>query len=185
VKRHKPVTKKLVRKYFGEDAKIRGFDGSYRVTTPTGGEVVTSSKGMRLITGGDDTYRAMILLIGECWGKGTAGPGSREFMLGAMAHGEACGVPIRPNFKSRGAVFARWFVFIIILLIGFGIGGGQQDSSIPFATVVVAVLTVAAMARSAKREDQRKAEELGFHYPRIHGLSRAASREDAEQKGWL
>jgi len=177
------VTKDLVKKYFGRDAKIRGFGGNYRVTTPTGGEAIISSKNMRLLAGGEDAYRAMVLLIGECWGTGVAYEGSREFMLGMMAHGEACGVPIRPEFKSRG-VFARWLVFIVILVIGFGIGGGK-DPSILFSSVVIAALIVAVMGRSAKREAQRKAEELGFHYPRIHGLSRAASHEEAARRGWL
>src|SRR6185437_5085475 len=111
-RKHKPVTKALIRQFFGNDAKVHGFAGRYRVTTPTGGEVSITPGKMKLIYGGDDVYRAMTLLIGECWGHGKAS-GSREYLLASVAHGEAWGVNIQPNFRSKGATFARWFVALM------------------------------------------------------------------------
>ena len=51
-------------------------------------------------------------------------------------------------------------------------------------TLVAAAAIWSAMKRSAKREEQRKAEQLGFHYPRVHGMAGAASDDELERKGW-
>ena len=184
MKRHRPVTKDLIRKYFGRSAKILGFYGHYRVKTDSGGEVVISPNHAKIIFGGDDTYKALTLLMGECWGGAKASGGSREFMLGAMAHGEAWGVNIRPDYRDKGAAFARAVVFLLIVLVGFGLGAGKDAFGL-LVTVFMAVVVVAAMARSAKRKEQAQAEAMGFHYPRVQGSARFSDDEDLEKGGLL
>jgi hypothetical protein len=168
--------------YFGKSAKIRGFCGYYRITTPTGGEVVISPREIKLIFGGDDVYRAVTLLSRDKWGRATV-RGSREFMLGMMAHGEANNVNVRADHSNRGAAFARGFVFVCVVLVGLASGGAQNGATILF-TLCAAAAIWSAMKRSARREEQRKAEQLGFHYPRVHGTAGAASDGELERKGW-
>jgi hypothetical protein len=178
----KPISRNLIRKYFGKRAKIIGFGGYYRVTTPTGGEVVISPREIKLIFGGDDVYRAVTLLAGERWGRAKA-RGSREFMLGAVAHGEASGVNIQADHSDRLAPFVRGLVFVCIVVAGLAMGSAQNGSGVAI-TLCVAVGIWWAMKRSARREEQRKAEQLGFHYPRVQGTAGAASDDELERKGW-
>ena len=169
--------------YFGKGAKITGFGGHYRVTTPTGGEVLIKPNEFKLIFGGDDVYRACTLLSQQMWGSATV-RGSREFMLGMMAHGEANNVNVRADHSNRLAPFWRAFVFMCVVIVGLMLGGAR-DGSVLLFTLLVAVAIWMAMKRSAKREEQRKAEQLGFHYPRVQGTAGAASDEELERKGWV
>jgi hypothetical protein len=184
MKRYKRITKEMIRRYFGSGAKIRGGFGSWRVTTATGGEAVITQTKITLITGSDDVYRACVLLSGEAWGGGTARPGSREFMLGMMAHGEAWNVPIRPDHTKRGAGAKRFLVAFMIVIAALKIGIAQTDEGM-FLTLIFAGLVYLAMRQSAKRKARKEAEQMGYHYPRVQGTAGAASRDDLERKGWL
>lgn len=180
----KRITKALIRRYFGSDARVRGFCGHYRVTTRTGGEVMITQKRMKIVFGLDDTYRAVTLLAGECWGGGKIRPGSREFMLGMAAHGEAENVNIQPNFKKTSATIVRWCVAAFVLWLGIRVG--VDDTWVHAAGLVLGVVFIFEMMKqSARREEQRKAQEMGFHYPRVHGTAGAVSRDDLEREGWV
>jgi len=180
----KKITKDLIRKYYGPQAKIRGFGGHYRVKTPTGGEVLVRPNEIKILVGLDDVYRAAIRLAGECWGGARAANGSREFMLGCMLHGEAEGVNVYASFKDEWAGFRRFVVFVLIMLVGYAMGLEEVWPGIVFVGSIAACVW-GLMKRAATREERRKAEELGFHYPRVHGQSRSASREDAARQGWV
>jgi hypothetical protein len=185
MKRYKRITREMLRQCFGGGAKIRGgWFGAWRVTTDTGGEVVITQKRIRLITGTDDVYRACVLLIGAAWGGATAEHGSREFMLGMAAHGEAWGVPIRPDYTKRGAGAKRFLVALFIVLGGVKIGIAQTDEGMLF-TLAVAVAVYFFLRHGAKQEAQKEAEQMGYHYPRVQGTAGAASRDDLQRKGWL
>ncbi len=188
-RKEKPITRALVRKYFGKDAKIYGFDGWYRVTTPGGGLVrIGPGDRARLVYGGDDVYRALILLAGECWGGVKAGGnGSREFLLGAIAHGEALGVNVQPDFRDWKATLARWVVATLVCLFVCAVLGPDQPGD---AHGVIGLLVAGAvfflMKRKARREEQYKLETGGFHYPRgTSGASFADEDEDELRKGGL
>jgi hypothetical protein len=171
-RKRKPITRALIQKYFGKDAKVFGFAGHYRVTTPTGGEVTITSDKMKLVYGGDDVHRAMTLLIGECWGYGKAS-GSREYMLASVAHGEAWGVNIQPDFRNRGATFARWFMAVLVFCIAANLVPDESPVSIA-AVWLAAVGVFFLMKRKARREEQRKLETGGFTFPRqAHGAEYA------------
>jgi hypothetical protein len=172
-RKHKPVTKELIRHYFGRDAKIHGFAGHYRVTTPMGGEVSISPDKIKLIYGGDDVYRAVVLLIGHCWGSAKAGQGSREFMLASIAHGEAWGVNIQPDFSDEGSGLARWCVAFLVYIIGCAMLPKHSSDMGPFMVLLLAVAVFFVMGGSRKKE-QRKLETSGFIYPRqAHGAEYA------------
>lgn len=179
----KRITKDLIRTYFGRSAKVRGFGGHYRVKTPTGGEVVITPSNIKVIFGGDDVYRACTFLARDKWGCAKV-TGSREAMLGAVAHGEAWGVNVRADHSDPRAVSARVFVCLCIVGLGLAMGAGQDDSAL-LITLFVAVCVWALMKRSAQHAEQRRAEEMGFHYPRVHGTAGAASHDDAEREGWV
>jgi hypothetical protein len=183
--RYKRITKEMIRGYFGSSARIRatGF-GVWRVTTPTGGEVIITQQKIRFISGGDDVYQACTLLIGEAWGSCTAGPGSREFMLGMAAHGEAWGVPVRPDYTKPGAGAKRFLVAFLIVIAALKIGIAQTDEGM-FLTLVFAAIVCFAMRSSSRQQARKEAEQMGFHYPRVHGQGRGAAREDAARKGRL
>lgn len=181
-RKRKRITKELIRGYFGEDAQISWFS-PWRVKTLTGGEVVISQREIKVIFGTEDVYRAAMLLMGECWGTGVS-RGSNEFMLAAAMHGEAAGVPIRPDYGNRNAGLMQAVVFGLILFFGC-IMGAAHNSSALLLTLLVAVGVVAAMAQSAKREKQKKHEQMGFPYPRVYGSAGAARHEDAKKRGWL
>lgn len=169
----KPVTKELIRKHFGKDAKVSSFGGRYRVKTSTGAEVVISAKKMKLIYGGDDAYRAMTLLMGECWGSGKV-HGSREFMLAAVAHGEAWGVNIQPNFRNRGATFVRWCAATFVFAIGCMLLPDRGEYLDVLGVFLVCALVFRLMKCVARRDEQRKLETSGFIYPRqVHGAEYA------------
>jgi hypothetical protein len=178
----KRVTRELIREYFGRNARIRGFGGHYRVKTPTGGEVVVRPNKIKLIFGGEDTYKAVVLLSGYLWGHGVA-KGSREFMMGAVAHGEACGVNVRADHSDGWAVVRRIAAAIVLLLLGL-VWGARSDNPMMIATVLAIVCVWFVMKRKARREEQRRAEAMGFHYPRVHGAE-FADEEDLEKGGLL
>lgn len=183
--RYKRITKDMVRRYFGSAARIRsaGF-GAWRVTTPTGGEAIITQQRIRVLCNTEDVNQATVLLAGEAWGGGVAGPGSREFVLGTAAHGEAWGVPIRPDYSKPGAGAKRFLVVFFIVIAALKIGIAQTDVGM-FLTLVFAGIVYFAMRQSATQKARKEAEQMGFHYPRIHGRGRGASREGAARKGWL
>ena len=236
--KNRPINRDVIRTYFGKRAKIFGFGGYYRVTTPTGGEVVITPNHIRQVFGGEDIYRATALLAGRKWDHAKA-RGSREFMLGAVAHGEANGVDnvpfgdyavhdpamkphltraihdyffaksleklrpggvmalitsrytmdkqgdaIRADHSSREAAIVRGLVFVVIVVIGLLMGRAENWSGM-FIALGAAIVIRWVMKRIARREEQRKAEQMGFHYPRVHGTAGAASDDDLERKGWI
>ena len=148
--------------------------------------MMISPKGMKLVFGGDDVYRACTLLAGDRWGTAKVRGGSREFILGMMAHGEASGVAVRVDHSSRFATFMRRMVFLVLDRCGPGDGflAGWRSPPVPSPSAWRSCLWW-LMKRSAKRKEQHKAEQLGFHYPRVHGTAGAASHDDLERKGWV
>ena len=183
-RRKKPVTKDLIRKYFGKNAKITGFCGHYCVKTAAGGEVEISDRKVKLVYGGDDVYRSMTLLIGACWETARAGHGSREFMLGAVAHGEAWGVNIQPDFRNRWAAFGRICVAVFVFFIGIQMLPEHADGTDLLIVLLLPPVTFWLMKRSAKREEQRRLETSGFIFPQ---QARGAEYADDDQlrKGGL
>ena len=178
MRRRRRMTKDLIRAYFGSGVRIRGFLGPpYRVTTPTGGEVIIMRNNLKVRSGDDAVYRACTLLARDVWGRMTV-HGGREFVLGMMAHGEALGVNVRVDHTDRRATVLRAIVGTGIAVAGTVLGGGVGG-------VAVGGLVWGAMRGSAKREERRKAQQLGFHYPRVHGMAGATPRDDLRRKGWL
>jgi len=172
-----------VREYFGSGVRIRGFLGPpYRVTTPTGGDVVIMRNNLKVRRGDDAVYRACTLLARDLWGRMTV-HGGREFVLGMMAHGEALGVNVRADHTNRWAAVLRALVVTGVVVAGMAVSG--QDGSGKAVTLCVALLIWWVMQRSAKREERRKAQQMGFHYPRVQGMAGAASHDDAKRKGWV
>jgi hypothetical protein len=189
--KNKPITKELIKKYFGKNAKVHGFAGHYRVTTPTGGKVTITQSEVKLIYGGDDVYRAMTLLMGECWGSGKV-RGSREFMLAFVAHGEASGVNIQPDFRDSGATFARWVVAMLLFVVGCmvadGMNAANNDTTAGGAILFVLLgpfLVFSLMKRAARREEQRKLETGGFTYPRQAQGAEYANDDDLRKGGLI
>jgi hypothetical protein len=184
--KRKPITRALIKKYFGKDARIVGFGGHYRVTTPNGGEVIISQKKIKLIFGGEDIYRAMILLEGECWGSVKAGHGSREFMLASIAHGEALGVDVQPDFEDKEATFSRWFGAVFVLVITFVmILPHEGDALAAMGALLAAVLVFNLMKRDARRKEQRKLETSGFLFPRQTTGAEYATEEELRKGGLI
>lgn len=182
-RKSKPITKELIRKYFGKNAKVYGFGGRYRVTTPTGGVVTITQNEVKVLYGGDDVYRAQTLLIGECWGSGKV-HGSREYMLASIAHGEAEGVNIQPDFRDSGATVSRWFFALLVFVIGCMIAPNNMSAAGAVLVLLAPVVVFFLMKRVARREEQRKLETGGFTYPRQpHGAEYA--NDDDLRKGGL
>jgi hypothetical protein len=179
-RRKKPVTKDLIRKYYGKQARIRSrwFADGYKVRTATG-EVLISDDEATVVIGGDDMYRAATLLMHEARGGFTA-YGSREEVMTWLAHGEACGVNVRPGIK-RG-----WFWrTVFACLFGYGVMMMLNDDPTGLKIALFAAWVWWLMARSAKRRLQQFANEVGFSFPRVHGMTGAASDDDLERGGWL
>lgn len=182
---YRRITKEMVRRHFGSRARIWCVGlGAWRVTTPTGGDVTITQTRLRLRAGGDDVYRACVLIAGEAWGGGVAGPGSREFMLGAVAHGEAWNVPIRPQYTKRGAGAGRFLICLLIVFLAAKIGFAQSDEGM-LVTLAFAGIVYLVMRQSDKQKAEKEAERMGYHYPRVQGSAGAASRDDLGRKGWL
>jgi LPXTG-motif cell wall-anchored protein len=185
-RRTKPITRVVIKKYFGKDAKVYGFGGHYRVVTPSGGEVSISQKKINTIYGGEDVYRAVVLLAGECWGGLELKGGSRESMLASMAHGEALGVNVQPNFEERREVVARWFSALLALIVSYVtlLPHTGDPATAALGAMLAAMAIFVSMRRKAKRKAQRKLETSGFLYPR---QTTGAGYADEEQlrKGGL
>ncbi len=150
-RKYKRITKELIRGYFGEDAKISWFGCPWRVKTLTGGEALISQREIKIIFGTEDVYRGAILLVGECWGGAVAHPGSNEFMLASVMHGEAAGVPIRADCGQRNAGLVQALVFGFILYVGCMMGGSD-------ALPITLLVAVACRGHGSKRQTG-KAEE--------------------------
>lgn len=194
-RKEKPVTRALIRKYFGKEARIWDFGAWYRVTTPGGG-LVTIGPGerARLVYGGDEVYRALIGLLGECWGVVKAGGnGSREFLLGAIAHGEALGVNVQPDFRDWKATLARWVVAVLVYFIVFamlvpdGPVSDRRGNMPAMIGLVSAAVVFFLMKRQARRREQHKLVTGGFHYPRGANASPAeyANEEELRKAGLI
>lgn len=179
--RRKRLTKDLIRKYFGRGARIRSrwFADGYKVTTPSGGELLISAKEFTIVIATDDVMHSMTLLGYELWGGITAN-GSREFIMAQMAHGEALGVNVRPGIK-RGW-FWRTVMITCVIYGAFAAINGDDDGII---LVLFAAWILWLMKRSAKRKLQQLAAEVGFNFPRVHGTAGASSDEDLEREGWV
>ena len=116
--KNKRIAKDLIRAYFGKGAKIGGFGGHYRITTPTGAEVLIKSNKIDLVVGGDDVYRACTLLSRELWGKpdGARKPRIHARNCGAW-RGEQRQCP-RRSFKSIRTVLGARSVFVCVVIVG-------------------------------------------------------------------
>lgn len=171
----KPITRELVKKYFGEDATVIGFTNHFRVTTPGGGEVIITPHIIRRIYGGHNIYRAIVLLAGECWNGGHAW-GCDEFVAAAVAHGEAWGVDIEPSCESSGATFVRWVVAIAIVY-----GGCSAGDQYAIPALFIAFLVVVAMKRNTRSEQQQRLDERGFTMPKQTSGARFATDEDLKK----
>jgi hypothetical protein len=183
----RPITKGLIRKHFGEHAKIHGLAGCFRVNTPTGGEIVVTPNKMLLGCGGDDTYRAMTMLAGDVGGDWKA-RGSLEYMLASIAHGEASGVFIQPDFTDRLATFVRWCVLIDVSWIGCMILPDSSGDGDLVSALVVFLVGGAAfwwMRRKARREEQRRTENGGFHFPRETTGAKYADDDECRKGGLI
>lgn len=176
----KPITPEMIRKYFGKSARITGFAGRYRVRTVDGGEVKISQSNINPLYGGSDVYRAAVLLAKEAWGSGKVHGGSAEFKLAMLAHGESEGMNLRVAERGR---FARAFVAALIVLIGSNILDKSYHG--PVISGLIALVVWLLMKWAAKLRAQRESEQLGFHYPRVHGGAGEASNEDLQEGGWL
>jgi hypothetical protein len=108
-------------------------------------------------------------------------------MLAAIAHGEAWGVSIQPDFTDWRATFIRWCVAICLLLIGCLTlpdqrGGDLRVSAIfPVATFV----SFCWLKRKAQHEEQRKIEAGGFTYPRQTTGATYADDDECRKGGVL
>jgi len=176
----KPITPEMIRKYFGNSARITGFAGRYRVRTASGGDVKISQSNINPLCGGSDVYRATVLLAKEAWGGGKVHGGSVEFKLACLSHGEAEDVTMRVG--ERGA-YARMFVAALIVVIGSNVMDRSYHG--PVISGVVALVVWLFMKWAAKRRAQTEAEQLEFRYPRVHGGAGEASNEDLQEGGWL
>jgi hypothetical protein len=96
-----PLTRDLLRKHFGKDARIsaRWLASGYRVKTRAGGEVLVSRRKFEIVSGGDEIYRGVTLLSKDLWGSMTA-YGNPEQLLALKAQGEACNVDVRVGGKN-------------------------------------------------------------------------------------
>jgi hypothetical protein len=172
---HKPITPEMIRRYFGQNARITSFMGRYRVRTADGGEVKISQSNITLLYGGSDVHRAVTLLGNEAWGSISVNGGPAEFKLAMMAHGETEGVKIQ--IGPRGA-FGRGLVATLIVVIGANL----MD---PVLSGALALIVWLLLRRAAKLDAQHEAEKLGFAFPRVGSPPRAASHDDAKREGWL
>src|ERR1700722_15963535 len=109
----KTITREMIQRYFGANARITSFLGRYTVRTARGGEVKISQSNINPICGGSDVYRAAVLLTDEAWGGGRVN-GPADFKMVALAHAEYEGVDMR--VKERGG-FARIVVAALAALI--------------------------------------------------------------------
>jgi hypothetical protein len=182
-KKPKAITKDLIRKCFGKDARIHEFAGVFRVTTQTGGKVVITPNKILLGIGGDDAYQGMTQVAGAVRDHWKA-RGSREFMLAAIAHGEAWSVNIQPDFTDRRATLIRWCVATGLFLIGYLLLPDERGGDFrAFAIFLMAAfLSFCWLKRKALQEEQRKIEAGGFTYPRQTTGSVYAD-DDACRKG--
>jgi hypothetical protein len=189
-RKEKPITRALIRKHFGKEARIWDFGVWYRVTTPGGGLVrIGPGERARLVYGGDEVYRALLGLAGECWGVVKAGGnGSREFLLGAIAHGEALGVNVQPDFRDWRATLARWVVAALAFLFICAIlGPDQPGNRHGVLALLLAAVVFFLMKRKARQEEQHKLETGGFHYPRSAngGVADYADEDDLRKGGLI
>lgn len=175
-----PITAEMIRKYFGQNARITGFAGRFKVRTANGGEIKISQSNIEPIFGGSDVYSACVRLSQEAWGGGQVYGDSAESKLSLLAHGEAEGVNLR--VAERGG-FGRAFVAGLIFIVGWNV----FDLSYPSLLIsgVIALVVWLLLKRGAKRQAQREAERLGYTFPRVGSAPRGAAHDDAERKGWL
>jgi hypothetical protein len=181
-----PLTKDLIRKHFGRDAKVYGSGDRYRVMTRMGGEAVITSRRITPIYGGDEIYRATASLANDLWGGMIVnGNGvARESVLAFVAHCEVLGVNVQPSYRNPWDTFARWFVAIAILCAS-GYAGLFEDWR---GAVGVPLLTLAifrGMKKKARRMEQRKLEASGFHFPRTTEGAAYATDEQLRKGGLI
>jgi hypothetical protein len=177
----KPVTRAVLKKYFGKDARIFGLEGCYRVATRNGGlvRIGPGERRWKLVKGGEDVHQALVLLAGECWGSLKV-RGSREYVRGMIDHGEACGINVQRDFTDRRATFARWCVALLVFCIGATVvedirGPEAEVHSANWAAwipLVLSLVVFSVMKRLARREELRKLENEAALRPLSAGNQR-------------
>jgi hypothetical protein len=182
----KPITKKMICRRFGDDTKIQTkFFGGHNITTPTGGDVDIDDDGFRIHCGGEDVYRAIVLLGSDAWGHLTV-YGSNDHVMATMAHGEALGVKVTPIVKEGGAGCLRFFLATLVFFICLGMTARAGGSEGAFLLSLLVAWGVSRLLRKREeRAERRRGQRYRYAYPRIHGENREASREDASREGWL
>jgi len=174
----KHITREMIQKHFGHDARITSFMGRYTVKTARGGEVKITQSNINPIYGGRDVYRATVLLANEAWGGGSVN-GPPEFKLAMLAHGDASGVNMR--VKERGAVARLVFAFLVAW-IGIAFSG---PGPWPFVWLFVGVVLWLLLRNGAKRRAQLETDQMGFPFPTTGGDAKEASDEELKKGGWV
>jgi hypothetical protein len=184
------ITKKMIRKHFGEDCQVRRkFFGGFNVTTATGGDVEIKGDKINLHCGGADVYQAMVSLAADAWG-GLTAFGPDDHVLATMAHGEQLDVQVTPIVEDSGTGCLRFFVAIVMLAIGFWIVGSfattTNEQIVGGIIAVIVTLKMDGLLKKAeKRAERRRGQKYRNLHPKVHGGRRDASRDDAQRKGWL
>ena len=175
----KPITKDMVRKHFGGDAKVSGFLGCYTVKTPMS-KVEIDAESIKLVRGGSDVYQAVVTLVGEAWG-GAKCRGSREFVLACCAHGEAWQVNIQPDMRSPGAALLRWSVAVLIMLGGEKLWPAKTHGGDGSGLLIAlgAMIAFFFLKWLGKKKEQRKLETGGYTYPQQTHAGAAFADENA------
>ncbi len=174
-----PITREMIERYFGANARITSFLGRYTVRTARGGEVKITDRNINPICGGADVYRAAVLLADEAWGGGQV-KGPADFKMAALAHAEYEGVDMR--VRERGG-FARGLVATLIVVIGCNVLDASYYG--PVISGVIALLVWLLMRRAARRRAQYETDQMSNRYPRTGGDAHEASDEDLKKGGWL
>jgi hypothetical protein len=172
-----PITPEMIRKYFGQNARITSFMGRYTVKTARGGEVKITQSNINPVYGGADVYRAVALLANEAWGGGQVN-GPAEFKLAMLAHGEAEGVKM--HIAERW--YARAIVSFLVAFIGMAFSG---PGPAPFFWLFVGGVVWLLLKPGAKRQAQRETDQMGFPFPITGGDAKEVSDEDLKKGGWV
>lgn len=179
-RQRKKITPEMIRKYFGQDARItQSLFGGFRVRTPRGGDIKISQSNINPVYGGSDVYRAAVLLSQEAWGGGRV-KGPAEFKLAVLSHGEAEGVNMR--VKERGFL-ARLVIAWLIVVVGCNVLDKSYHGPLISGGLALAVWLL--MKWAAKRRAEHETDQMGFPFPRTAGGAKETPDEDLRTGGWL
>jgi len=182
-----------VPEYFGEGATVEKKSGGWQVSLPNGSGVLFKQRRIWNVWGDPQVYEAALRMMSDNYGVVLVA-GTKENVLGGIAHGKALSIEVIPElyvgeaaYKRVGGVAGALSIIPAIIIginyenIAYGVVGALMLAWV--GSAVYGALFIKDGTKIARERGQA----LKSSFPAVHGASasRKASMDEVRERGMI